>query len=918
MPQLLAVRGDELLACSGGASCGGRRGRAIRVSAIAEARRGAEQSACASQRWELVLTCDADRPQRATRPTTAEPAFRRRTRLPSDAQPSRLRPSPTRRHSRFDVQGALSRCPQGHEVRVAPRSASSAAARRSGVHSESRSRRICGLDAALGARRAPLRAGQPPLADHRDRRAVLVPHATNAYACALHRSSWRVRGSIDQIVIAQHTPAQGGGTALDALIDAAAGILAADSLEGHAGADRAPPAGPAAVRRPDRLRGRGRAAPALRPVFALGTWVERDHGRDALGRQRHHRLGGRATAARGTSPTRRFDDDQHRRPGHRPTTTRRSSACRCSPTTASSARSTSTASGDDRAFTDAEVALVERFATMAALAYEAARQREHLRHQAATDGLTGLLNHRGAQERLRREIEAAAARRPPAQRRRRRPRPLQAHQRLARPRRGRQGARRGGRQAALGRPRGRRRRPPRRRGVRARPARRRRRGRRRGRRARPHRPRRGGRRPPPAGVLGRRRHVPGATRSEAAELLEHADAALYAAKHAGRRQTRRYARQPRRPPVARRRAQRGRGAAAPRRRTRSGRSSSRCSSSPPAASAATRRSPASTASPSAGPTSGSPRRTAPASAPSSRRSRCAPRSPSPAAPPARSWPSTSARGALLAPPVADVLPDDLSDIVIELTEHELFTAEVALEARLAELRARGARVALDDAGAGYAGLQQLIRVAPDILKIDRSLVHGAHSDALALRAARGARLVRRHHRRRGLRRGRRGPRRPARARRPRRHLRAGLRARAAGRRLGRAQPRRRGHRRRARGRARRQPRRSAAAPAGRARSPSWATTSPTSPTPSELASAGRRAARLLGAQDVVADVGRRRLRSSCCPTTSTRRASAGPWPSSPPPRGCSTSTRRARSSSATARATRSRSPSSSASATAPC
>jgi hypothetical protein len=37
-------------------------------------------------------------------------------------------------------------------------------------------------------------------------------------------------------------------------------------------------------------------------------------------------------------------------------------------------------------------------------------------------------------------------------------------------------------------------------------------------------------------------------------------------------------------------------------------------------------------------------------------------------------------------------------------------------------------VALDDAGSGYAGLQQLIRVAPDILKVDRSLVNGAHSD----------------------------------------------------------------------------------------------------------------------------------------------------------------------------------------------
>jgi EAL domain-containing protein (putative c-di-GMP-specific phosphodiesterase class I) len=85
-------------------------------------------------------------------------------------------------------------------------------------------------------------------------------------------------------------------------------------------------------------------------------------------------------------------------------------------------------------------------------------------------------------------------------------------------------------------------------------------------------------------------------------------------------------------------------------------------------------------------------------------------------------------GALLAPPVADILPADLSDVVIELTEHELFTADDALEACLAELRRRGARVALDDAGAGYAGLQQVIRVAPDILKVDRSLVHGAHSD----------------------------------------------------------------------------------------------------------------------------------------------------------------------------------------------
>ena len=58
----------------------------------------------------------------------------------------------------------------------------------------------------------------------------------------------------------------------------------------------------------------------------------------------------------------------------------------------------------------------------------------------------------------------------------------------------------------------------------------------------------------------------------------------------------------------------------------------------------------------------------------------------------------------------------------------MFGAEGSLEEELAALRARGAQVALDDAGAGYAGLQQIIRIAPDILKLDRALIHGAHAD----------------------------------------------------------------------------------------------------------------------------------------------------------------------------------------------
>jgi diguanylate cyclase (GGDEF)-like protein len=88
--------------------------------------------------------------------------------------------------------------------------------------------------------------------------------------------------------------------------------------------------------------------------------------------------------------------------------------------------------------------------------------------------------------------------------------------------------------------------------------------------------------------------------------------------------------------------------------------------------------------------------------------------------------------ALVSEAVMQALPADLASVVVELTEHDLFGATETLRVCLGELRSRGARIALDDAGSGYAGLQQLIRVAPDILKLDRSLVHGAHADPAKL------------------------------------------------------------------------------------------------------------------------------------------------------------------------------------------
>ena len=79
--------------------------------------------------------------------------------------------------------------------------------------------------------------------------------------------------------------------------------------------------------------------------------------------------------------------------------------------------------------------------------------------------------------------------------------------------------------------------------------------------------------------------------------------------------------------------------------------------------------------------------------------------------------------------VRSALPADMSDIVVEITEHELASQDGALEEGLAELRRRGARIAVDDAGAGYAGLKQVMRVQPDLIKLDRGLIEGVNFDS---------------------------------------------------------------------------------------------------------------------------------------------------------------------------------------------
>ena len=83
---------------------------------------------------------------------------------------------------------------------------------------------------------------------------------------------------------------------------------------------------------------------------------------------------------------------------------------------------------------------------------------------------------------------------------------------------------------------------------------------------------------------------------------------------------------------------------------------------------------------------------------------------------------------LVSEEVQDVLPRDLSDLVIEITENELVNERREVPNALARARERGARIACDDAGAGYAGLRQLMRLRPDVIKLDRTLVDGIHTD----------------------------------------------------------------------------------------------------------------------------------------------------------------------------------------------
>lgn len=70
---------------------------------------------------------------------------------------------------------------------------------------------------------------------------------------------------------------------------------------------------------------------------------------------------------------------------------------------------------------------------------------------------------------------------------------------------------------------------------------------------------------------------------------------------------------------------------------------------------------------------------------------------------------------------------DFSRLVFEVTESEAFPDLTLLRAILDEYRAHGARVALDDLGAGHTSLLYLRELQPDLVKLDRGLIAGLHA-----------------------------------------------------------------------------------------------------------------------------------------------------------------------------------------------
>jgi EAL domain-containing protein (putative c-di-GMP-specific phosphodiesterase class I) len=78
----------------------------------------------------------------------------------------------------------------------------------------------------------------------------------------------------------------------------------------------------------------------------------------------------------------------------------------------------------------------------------------------------------------------------------------------------------------------------------------------------------------------------------------------------------------------------------------------------------------------------------------------------------------------------DYLADDpvCPRLVFELTEHVAVDDYGPIRQHIDPLRRHGARVAVDDAGAGFSSMRHILLLQPEIIKLDNSLTHGVDHD----------------------------------------------------------------------------------------------------------------------------------------------------------------------------------------------
>jgi EAL domain-containing protein (putative c-di-GMP-specific phosphodiesterase class I) len=78
----------------------------------------------------------------------------------------------------------------------------------------------------------------------------------------------------------------------------------------------------------------------------------------------------------------------------------------------------------------------------------------------------------------------------------------------------------------------------------------------------------------------------------------------------------------------------------------------------------------------------------------------------------------------------DHLADDpiCPRLVFELTEHVVVDDYGPIRTRIARFREKGARIAIDDTGAGFSSMRHILLLQPEIIKLDQSLTHGVDHD----------------------------------------------------------------------------------------------------------------------------------------------------------------------------------------------